>query len=154
MRIRGTGSIREIVLGTPARGDWHVLGSPAGRDSGGVVPGVSHPEPPPLGQRLSFQATGAGSQDVPGARAEMHSGVLTGDLAAAHKRMLATGAAFASEHTSPNSDPGGQQAPGRACQDPAGPYILPCHPVITHAVGGMSGRYYAAGGGFSVRSTQ
>jgi glyoxalase superfamily protein len=102
-------------------------------------PGWVTLEPPPRGQRLSFQATGAGSQDVPGAARRVHSGVLAGDLAAADKRVLATGAALVSEHTSPEPDPGGQQVPRRVYKDPAG-HAFCLHPVITHAVGGRCGR--------------
>jgi hypothetical protein len=116
-----TGWIREIVLDTPdpwglARFWARLLGGTAVE----WYPGWVTLEPPPRGQRLSFQATGAGSQDVPGAARRVHFDVLAGDLAAAHERVLAAGAAFVSEHTSPKPDPGGQQVPWRVYKDPAG----------------------------------
>lgn len=115
------GWIREIVLDTPdpwglARFWAELLGGTAVQ----WYPGWVTLEPPPHGQRLSFQATGARCQDVPGAERRVHFDVLVSDLAVAHERVLAAGAAFISEHTSPKPDPGGQQVPWRVYTDPAG----------------------------------
>jgi hypothetical protein len=120
------GWIREIVLDTPD--PWGLARFWAGLLGGTPVewyPGWVTLEPPPRGQRLSFQATGAGCQDAPGAARLVHFDVLVGDLAAAHERVLAAGATFAAEHTSPKPGPGGQQVPWRVYRDPAGhPFCL------------------------------
>ncbi len=115
------GWIREIVLDTPDPGGlarfW------AGLLGGTPVewyPGWVTLEPPPRGQRLSFQAARAVRQDAPGAEHRVHFDVLVDDLAAAHERVLAAGAAFVGEHTSPKSGPSGQQVPWRVYRDPDG----------------------------------
>jgi hypothetical protein len=79
-------------------------------------------EPPPHGQRLSFQASSA----PPGERAlAAHFDVLVGDLAAAHERVVAAGAAFAEEHVSPRPGPAGEEIRWRVYRDPAGhPFCL------------------------------
>src|ERR1700685_1922112 len=89
------GWIREIVLNAadPSRlaSFWAGLlgGSPVE-----WYPGWVTIEPPPHGQRLSFQASSA----PPGtSTARVHVDVLVGDLAAAHRRVLAAGAVFATE---------------------------------------------------------
>jgi Glyoxalase-like domain len=88
-------------------------------------PGWVTLEPPPHGQRLSFQVTGAGRQEVPRTALHVHFDVLVSDLAAAHERVLAAGAAFTGEHTSPRPGPSGQQVPWRVYRDPAGhPFCL------------------------------
>ena len=88
-------------------------------------PGWVTLEPPPRGQRLSFQATEADRQDVPGAACLVHFDVLVGDLATAHERVLAAGAAFAGEHTSPKPGLCGQRVPWRVYRDTAGhPFCL------------------------------
>jgi hypothetical protein len=53
-----------------------------------------------------------------------HFGVLVGDLAAAHERVLAAATAFVSEHTSPKPDPGGQQVPWRVYQTGTAGYVF------------------------------
>ncbi|MGO9279167.1 MAG: VOC family protein, partial [Streptosporangiaceae bacterium] len=120
------GWIREIVLDTPD--PWELARFWAGLLGGTPVewyPGWVTLEPPPRGQRLSFQATGAGRQDAPAAARLVHFDILVGDLAAAHERVLAAGAIFVSERISPRPGPGGQQVPWRVYRDPAGhPFCL------------------------------
>jgi hypothetical protein len=66
-------------------------------------------EPPPHGQRLSFQATTA----VPDRdAARVHFDVLVDDLAAAADRVVAAGAVFVREHVSPGPGPQASQSPG------------------------------------------
>ncbi len=120
------GWIREIVLDTPD--PWELGRFWAGLLGGTPVewyPGWVTLEPPPRGQRLSFQATGAGRQDAPAAARLVHFDILVGDLAAAHERVLAAGAIFVSERIAPRPGPGGQQVPWRVYRDPAGhPFCL------------------------------
>jgi hypothetical protein len=77
-------------------------------------PGWVSIEPPPRGQRLSFQASTA--PPGPG----VHFDVLVGDLAAAHDRVMAAGAVFVGEYVSPRPGPGGEPVPWRVYRDPAG----------------------------------
>jgi hypothetical protein len=79
-------------------------------------------EPPPHGQRLSFQATTA----VPDRdAARVHFDVLVDDLAAAGDRVVAAGAVFVREHVSPRPGPAGEPVPWRVYLDPAGhPFCL------------------------------
>jgi hypothetical protein len=120
------GWIREIVLDTPD--PWGLAHFWAGLLGGTPVewyPGWVTLEPPPRGQRLSFQGSGVGRQDVPGAAGLVHFDVLVTDLAAAHERVLAAGAAVVGEHTSAKPGPSGQQVPWRVYRDPAGhPFCL------------------------------
>jgi predicted enzyme related to lactoylglutathione lyase len=112
------GWIREIVLdcGDPWRlaSFWAGVlgGTPTGWYGGWVTL-----EPPPHGQRLSFQgiATGGG-RAVPG----VHFDILVGDLDAAHTRVIAAGGTFTGEHISPRPGPGGEIVRWRVYQDPAG----------------------------------
>ena len=88
-------------------------------------PGWVTLEPPPRGQRLSFQGTGADQVAAPGAGRIVHSEVLVSDLAAAHERVVAAGGTFVGEHTSPRPGPGGQEVPWRVYRDRAGhPFCL------------------------------
>jgi Glyoxalase-like domain len=120
------GWIREIVLDTSD--PWGLARFWSGLLGGTPVewyPGWVTLEPPPHGQRLSFQATGVGRQEVPSAALRVHFDVLVSDLAAAHERVLAAGATFTGEHTSPKSGPSGQPVPWRVYRDPAGhPFCL------------------------------
>jgi hypothetical protein len=79
-------------------------------------------EPPPHGQRLSFQASSA----PPGeGTSVVHFDVLVGDLVAAHERVVAAGAVFAEEHVSPRPGPAGEEIRWRVYRDPAGhPFCL------------------------------
>jgi hypothetical protein len=115
------GWIREIVLNTPD--PWGLAGFWARLVGGTPVewyPGWVTLEPPPHGQRLSFQgvATSAGVGGV-------HFDVLVSDLAAAHDRAVACGAVFSREHVSPRPGPQGEAVAWRVYQDPEGhPFCL------------------------------
>ena len=123
------GWIREIVLNTPD--PWGLARFWAGLLGGTPVqwyPGWVTLEPPPRGQRLSFQGTdgdrtpAAGADDGDGL---VHFDILVSDLAAAHQRVLTAGATFAGEHISPRLGPEGQPVPWRVYHDPAGhPFCL------------------------------
>jgi hypothetical protein len=79
-------------------------------------------EPPPHGQRLSFQASTAPQASE---TALVHFDVLVEDLAAAHDRVVAAGAIFTGEHVSPRPGPAGQPMCWRVYRDPAGhPFCL------------------------------
>jgi glyoxalase superfamily protein len=118
------GWIREIVLN--ASDPWRLAGFWAGLLGGRPVPwypGWVTLEPPPNGQRLSFQA----AQDDPGAGAGpgTHFDILVGDLDAAHGRVVAAGATFVREHESPRPGPAGEPVRWRVYRDPAGhPFCL------------------------------
>ena len=85
-------------------------------------PGWVTIEPPPHGQRLSFQASAAAPTPE---TAQVHVDVLVEDLEAAHDRVLAAGAVFTREHVSPKPGPAGEPVPWRVYQDPAGhPFCL------------------------------
>lgn len=109
------GWIREIVLDGPD--PWALAQFWAGLLGGEPVewyPGWVTIEPPPHGQRLSFQASAEPSG--PGA----HFDIQVDDLAAAHDRVIAAGAVFAAEQVSPRPGPAGEPAPWRVYRDPAG----------------------------------
>jgi hypothetical protein len=73
-------------------------------------------EPPPHGQRLSFQRTGRHDDR----ESTAHFDVLVDDLEAAHHRVLAAGAEFVAERWSPRPDEHGNAVPWRVYRDPAG----------------------------------
>jgi hypothetical protein len=92
-------------------------------------PGWVTLEPPPHGQRLSFQGTGGSGEGSPAGSAyggpAVHFDVLVRDLAGAHDRVLASGGVFTGEHVSPRPDPGGRLISWRVYRDPAGhPFCL------------------------------
>src|SRR5258708_30142916 len=115
------GWIREVVMDCTE--PWELARFWAGLLGGAGVEwcaGWVTPEPPPRGQRLSFQATAA----VPDREAaRVHFEVLVDDLAAAGDRVVAAGAVFLREHVSPRPGPGGEPVGWRVYLDPAG------HPV-------------------------
>jgi len=116
------GWIREIVLDTP---DPHRLARFWAALLGGTpvewYPGWVTLEPPPHGQRLSFQGTGPGSGAGPG----VHFDVLVSDLDAAQRRVVALGGAGTAGHVSPRPGPGGEPVSWRVCRDPDGhPFCL------------------------------
>jgi hypothetical protein len=122
------GWIREIVLdSSDPLGLARFWAGLLGGEPVEWYPGWITLEPPPHGQRLSFQGTGAG--DAPaadgGAGPLLHFDVLTGDLAAAHERVIAAGAVFAGEHISSRPGPEGEPVRWRVYRDPAGhPFCL------------------------------
>jgi hypothetical protein len=131
------GWIREIVLNCPE--PWELAGFWAGLLGGTPVewyPGWVTIEPPPHGQRLSFQAS-AGVPDRSAGPAEpadlvhfdihsdIHFDILVDNLDTAHERVLAAGGTFQREHLSPRPGPDGAPIPWRVYQDPAGhPFCL------------------------------
>jgi predicted enzyme related to lactoylglutathione lyase len=116
------GWIREIVLNSA---DPHGLArfwcGLLGGEPVEWYPGWVTVEPPPHGQRLSFQGTD-GTRGPGGAGAEqgVHFDVLVSDLDAAHERVVAAGGTYAGEHVSPRPGPGGEQVRWRVYRDPAG----------------------------------
>jgi hypothetical protein len=117
------GWIREIVLNTAD--PWALAGFWAGLLGGTPVqwyPGWVTLEPPPHGQRLSFQGTGGRPGPGPGV---VHFDVLVGDLDAASECVAAAGGTFVAEHVSPRPGPGGQPVRWRVYRDPDGhPFCL------------------------------
>ena len=112
------GWIREVVLDCAE--PWELARFWAGLLGGTPVewyPGWVTLEPPPHGQRLSFQASSA---PAAGGAARVHFDVLVADLAAAHDRVVAAGAVFTGEHVSPRPGPDGEPARWRVYEDPAG----------------------------------
>jgi hypothetical protein len=93
-----------------------------------VAPAVWYPgwvtlEPPPHGQRLSFQA----SPDVAGSRSAaagsgglVHFDILVDDLEAAHWKVMAAGGIFLHEHLSPRPGPDGAPVLWRVYHDRVG----------------------------------
>ena len=85
-------------------------------------PGWVTLEPPPHGQRLSFQASSAPGV---GDTLRVHVDVLVEDLPAAHERVVAAGAVAIAEHVSPRPGPDGEPVGWRVYRDPAGhPFCL------------------------------
>jgi Glyoxalase-like domain len=117
------GWIREIVLDCAE--PWELARFWAGLLGGTPVqwyPGWVTLEPPPRGQRLSFQATTA---PTVADASRVHFDVLVGDLAAAHNRVTSAGAVLIGEHVSPRPGLAGEQVPWRVYRDPAGhPFCL------------------------------
>ncbi len=128
------GWIREIVLDCPQ--PWDLARFWAGLLGGTPVewyPGWVTLEPPPHGQRLSFQGMGPASPASPASgppgggyrEPVVHFDVLVDDLAGAHQRVIAAGAVFLAERVSPRLGPDGEQVPWRVYADPAGhPFCL------------------------------
>ena len=110
------GSIREIVLNSR---DPLALAQFWGRVVGGTptewYDGWVTLEPPPHGQRLSFQ----GSDDPP-SPTTVHVDVLVEDLDVANDRVLAAGASYVDERVSPKPGPDGEPVPWRVYADPEG----------------------------------
>jgi Glyoxalase-like domain len=117
------GWIREVVMDCAE--PWSLARFWAGLLGGTPVewyPGWVTIEPPPHGQRLSFQATtaAAGLAAAGPAPARVHFDVLVDDLATAGDRVVAAGAVFVRERVSPWPGPGGEQVGWRVYRDPAG----------------------------------
>lgn len=117
------GWIREIVL--DCADPWALAAFWAGLLGGEPVewyPGWVTLEPPPNGQRLSFQQT---SSPLPPDAARVHFDVHVADLEAAHARVLAAGATFVAARVSPRPGPAGEPVAWRVYRDPAGhPFCL------------------------------
>ena len=111
------GWIREIVLNAPdppaLAAFWSRLlgGEPVEWYDGWVTL-----EPPPHGQRLSFQ----GSERPVATETDAHFDVLVDDLEAAHDRVLAAGGEHVAERWSPRPDDEGRPVRWRVYRDPAG----------------------------------
>ena len=109
------GWIREIVLNTP---DPQALAAFWARLVGGEpvewYDGWVTLEPPPHGQRLSFQRAESGGDGG------VHFDVLVEDLDAGHDVVVAAGGEYLDEHRSPRPGPEGQPVPWRVYADPAG----------------------------------
>jgi hypothetical protein len=115
---KAIGWIREVVLDCP---DPWVLARFWARLLGGApvewYPGWVTLEPPPHGQRLSFQATATPLvQDM----ARVHFDILVEDLTDAHVRVVSAGAVLIDEHVSPRPGPDGKPVPWRVYRDPVG----------------------------------
>jgi hypothetical protein len=117
------GWIREVVL--DCADPWALARFWAGLLGGTPVEwyrGWVTLEPPPHGQRLSFQ--GSVSPRVEDA-SRVHFDVLVEDLGAAHDRVTSAGAVMIGEHVSPRPGPAGEPIPWRVYRDPAGhPFCL------------------------------
>lgn len=111
------GWIREVVLDTPdpwaLAAFWSGLlgGTPVAWHEGWVTL-----EPPPHGQRLSFQRSDADRVDAP----SVHFDVLVADLEGAHDRVVGAGARYLEERWSRRPDPEGRAVPWRVYADPDG----------------------------------
>jgi hypothetical protein len=117
------GWVREVVLDCPE--PWELARFWAGLLGGTPVqwyPGWVTLEPPPHGQRLSFQASSASAA---AGTLRVHFDVLVEDLPAAHARVVAAGAVMTGEHVSPRPGPDGEPVGWRVYRDPAGhPFCL------------------------------
>jgi hypothetical protein len=120
---KAIGWIREVVLDCP---DPWVLARFWASLLGGVpvewYPGWVTIEPPPHGQRISFQATATPlAQDM----ARVHFDILVEDLTRAHARVVSAGALLIGEHVSPRPGTDGKPVPWRVYRDPVGhPFCL------------------------------
>ncbi len=117
------GRIREIVLNSPdplaLAAFWakFVGGSPVEWYDGWITL-----EPPPHGQRLSFQRSSSGTD---GTSAGVHFDVLVDDLESAHDAVVSAGGTYIEERLSPRPDPNGGPVPWRVYLDPDGhPFCL------------------------------
>jgi Glyoxalase-like domain len=112
------GWIREIVLNSPdplaLSAFWARLvgGSPVEWYDGWITL-----EPPPHGQRLSFQLSDSGTDH---SLVEVHFDVLVEDLEHAHGAVVGAGGTYLEERWSPRADPAGQPVPWRVYSDPDG----------------------------------
>jgi len=119
------GWIREIVLDTPD--PWMLARFWAGLLGGTPVewyPGWVTLEPPPHGQRLSFQGVSGEAADWgpnrTTERAGVHFDIMISSMDGAHDRVIAAGGTFVGEHVSPRRGPEGEMISWRVYSDPAG----------------------------------
>ncbi len=110
------GWIREVVLDSPDPESlarfWATL---VGGEPVAWYDGWYTLEPPPHGQRLSFQRS-----DVPSTGDGVHVDLLVPDLEAAHDRVVAAGGEYLTQRWSPRPDEEGRPVPWRVYRDPAG----------------------------------
>ena len=110
------GWVREIVLDSPA--PWRLAEFWSGLLGGEPVEwydGWVTLEPPPHGQRLSFQRS-----DWAPESGGVHFDVLVDDLEAAHARVLTAGGSYVAERWSPRPAEDGAPVPWRVYRDPDG----------------------------------
>lgn len=122
------GWIREVVLNSAKPLELAIFWAGLlGGDPLEWYPGWVTLEPPPHGQRLSFQASHnrpAGSP-VSGGPGLIHFDILVDDLDVAHRRVVAAGGVFEREHFSARPGPNGEPVPWRVYHDPEGhPFCL------------------------------
>jgi hypothetical protein len=116
--VSAIGFIREIVLDSPEplvlSAFWAKLvgGTPVEWYDGWVTL-----EPPPHGQRLSFQRSGS---DTGNGVTGVHFDVLVDDLESAHDTVVAAGGEYLEERWSPRPGPDGQAVRWRVYADPDG----------------------------------
>src|SRR5690348_14972499 len=117
------GWIREVVMDCAE--PWALARFWAGLLGGTPVqwyPGWVTLEPPPHGQRLSFQASTAPQSY---STCQVHFDVLVDDLDRAHERVTGNGGTFLNEHLSPRPTLDGEPISWRVYQDPDGhPFCL------------------------------
>jgi len=112
------GWIREIVLNSPEPAAlavfWAQLvgGTPVEWYDGWITL-----EPPPHGQRLSFQRT---DRETDNGVTGVHFDLLVEDLESAHDSVLGAGGGYIEERWSPRPGPDGQPIPWRVYTDPDG----------------------------------
>ena len=119
------GWIREIVL--DCDDPWVLARFWAGLLGGTPVewyPGWVTLEPPPHGQRLSFQGVAPSDGGLPAVTdagpLPVHFDILVADIAAAGDRVIEGGGTYVAEHVSPRPGTAGGQVPWRVYADPAG----------------------------------
>ncbi len=112
------GWIREIVLNSPEPVALAVFwGRLVGGEPVEWYDGWVTLEPPPRGQRLSFQLSGA---ETDYATTGAHFDVLVDDLEGAHDAVMDAGGTYIEERWSPRAGPDGQPVPWRVYADPDG----------------------------------
>lgn len=123
--VGAIGWIREIVLDGPD--PWALARFWAGLLGGTPVewyPGWVTLEPPPHGQRLSFQGVSgqaaAGRHDRTTESAGVHFDIMISSMDSSHDRVVAAGGTCVGEHVSPRRGPGREVIPWRVYRDPAG----------------------------------
>ncbi len=108
--------MREVVLDSPdPRRLAEFWGGLVGGDPVEWYDGWVTLEPPPHGQRLSFQRS-----DRPQGSGGVHVDVLVADLEEAHRRVLEAGGSFEGERWSPRPAEDGAPVPWRVYRDPDG----------------------------------
>ncbi len=122
------GWIREVVLNCSKPAElasfWAEL---LGGDPVEWHPGWVTLEPPPHGQRLSFQSNDSPPDAAPIPRGPglVHFDILVDDLGTAHERVVAAGGVYQREHISRRPGTNGERIPWRVYHDPAGhPFCL------------------------------